>query len=213
MKEHDTNIKNRYKPDPKIKDYIRERIELNQKLKEKTRSQFSNKEQNFEDKVRQDKKRLLDNIIFPSMANLVVFFEALATNSEVRELFEDDIKELFGYIREPRDENKEDENSYNVRLYIIRRLIDSLLTWDVEKDPDNFRLDLISGLQQIIFYQFTSITRNIIDQKRQTIVSKTVESDMRRALSWTEFLQSRYIDDSSKWGVDSNKTPSRPVRF
>ena len=150
-----------YKPDPRISHFVKERIELNKILETKKRYELSTKEDNLDTKLRQDKKRLLNNVIFPSMANLVVFFEHMKDNDEIRQLFDNDIKELFGYIREPRNNTIEDQSQYNERHYIIRRFLDSLLTWNIEKYPNNFRLDLLSALQRIIFDNITLIFQAI----------------------------------------------------
>ena len=129
-----------YTSDARIIHYIKDRVKLNKVLKEKSRSRLSLKEDQFDVKLRQDKKRLLDNVIFPSMANLVVFFENLSENQELRELFEDDVKELLGF--KGQDAKYEDN--------IITRLLQSILKWNTNNDPNNFRLELISSIQNVL---------------------------------------------------------------
>lgn len=55
-----------------------------------------------------DRKKvyILNKHIFPSMANLILFFEYLAKDSGLKEMFEDDVKELFGYIKKSPDAEK-----------------------------------------------------------------------------------------------------------
>lgn len=222
MSSQDNNSHKRYKSDPKIEQFMKDRIDFNKILENKKRNELSAKEDNLGTKLRQDKKRLLDNVIFPSMANLVVFFEYLKDNDELRELYEDDIKELFGYIREPLDIAQENVSQYNERHYVIRRLLDSLLTWNIEKYPNNFRLDLLSALQRIIFDNITLIFQAIDrsnentdpDNKNKMNMAGLVfmtESDIRRALYWLEFLGSRYL--VSEYEKDENSKPSRPIQF
>jgi hypothetical protein len=189
--------------DKRIIEYFKNRSKLNKILNSKDRSRLSKDEEKFAEnlatKLRQDKKRLLDNVIFPSMNNLLVFFERLKENEELLDLFENDIKELFGYIREPQNIDQEDESEYNIRHNVIGRFLDSVLTWNIEKYPDNFRLGLIEQIQQVIFDKVTiSMSGSIIDKERLTILSQTIDNDMRRALSWTQFLSSMKFDSKTK---------------
>ncbi|HEX5186590.1 MAG TPA: hypothetical protein VFV86_06835 [Nitrososphaeraceae archaeon] len=177
------NISKRYKPDPKIEHFMVERISFNKILETKKKYALSAKEENLGTKLRQDKKRLLDNVIFPSMTNLIEFFEYLKDNEELRELFENDIKELF-----------------DLKHNIIGNFLDSVLTWDIEKDPDNFRLGLIVELQQVVFHKLVnSMSGSIYDKAQLTILSKTIDEDMRKALSWTQFwYSSKFVEKERK---------------
>src|SRR5438067_10161537 len=47
-----------------------------------------------------EKVRVLDNYIFPAMANLTFFFRCISKYPELREVFEDDVKDLLGVRRE-----------------------------------------------------------------------------------------------------------------
>lgn len=197
MKENESKPLDCYKPDKRIKEFINNRIEFNEILRSKDRSRFSEEDKNFDTRIRQDKKRLLDNIIFPSMANLLIFFKYMSDKNELRDLFEEDIKELF-----------------DIKYNVIGKFLDALLAWDMDKDPNNFRLDLIKEIQQTIFDKVAiSITNNIIDKEKPTIIGQTIDNDMRRALSWTELLADRYIYDSTKWGIDRIKKSKRPIQF
>jgi hypothetical protein len=165
------NSHNRYKPDPKIEQFMRDRIIFNRILGQKKRYELSAKEENLGTKLRQDKKRLLDNVIFPSLANLILFFKYMEDNDELRDLFEKDIEELL-----------------DIKQNIIGHFISSILTWDMKKYPHNFRLGLIVEIQQILFDKVViSMSGSIFDKKKMTILSQTIENDMGRALSWTQF--------------------------
>ena len=84
----------------------------------------------------------------------------------------------------------------------------------MDKDPNNFRLLLIKEIQQTIFDKVAiSIANSIIDKEKPTILSQTIDTDMRRALSWTELLEDRYIFDDTKWPIDRIKKPKRPIQF
>jgi hypothetical protein len=169
-------------------------------LQEKSKSRLSLKEDQFDDKLRQDKKRLLDNVIFPSMANLIVFFENLSENQELRELFEDDVKELLGF--KGQDAKYEDN--------IITRLIQSILKWNTNNDPNNFRLELISSIQNILVNKIRSLSlmdNNLGDSMTNGIVSP----DVGRALLWARNFSARYVYSSKK--DDQSKEPKRPIKF
>lgn len=174
---------NRDKSDKRIVEYFENRSKLNEIVKSKDRSRFTRDEENFDMKLRQDKKRLLDSVIFSSMANLRVFFEYLKENEELREVFEKDIKELF-----------------DLEHNILGNFLESILTWDIEKDPDNFRLGLIVEMQQVIYHKLVdSMSGSIYDKKSLTILSQTIDNDMRKALSWTQFwYSSKFVEKERK---------------
>jgi len=98
----------RYIPDKHLSKWIVERVELEkrrQKFKEKRlgKERDEKLEKEFQ-KSRTEKTRLLDNVIFPSMTNLIYFFEALADNPTLKEIFEEGevLQELLD-VRSPED--------------------------------------------------------------------------------------------------------------
>ena len=189
-----------YRPNTKIVQYLKDRVKMSELLIEKMRSRFSPEEKNFDDKLRQDKKRLLDNVIFPSMANLVIFFEYIAENKELRELFEDDVKELLGFKGQSA---KYEDN-------IITRLLQSILKWDSNNDPNNFRLELISSIQNVLFNKI--IPLSLMDNKLgDSMTNGIVAPDVGRALLWARNFSSRYVYSSKK--NDQTEEPTRPIKF
>ena len=109
------------------------------------------------------------------MANLILFFEYLAKDSGLKEMFEDDVKELFGYIKKSPDAEKwEDEDDadyrerinimrkydaeYTMRNAILRRFLESIfLRLDFAKNPNDFRFDLLEEIYDIFTRFFYSI--------------------------------------------------------
>jgi hypothetical protein len=204
MKDNVKQFINCYKSDPRVKQFMNDRIKLNDLLKSKDRSRFSTEENNFDNKLRQDKKRLLDNVIFPSMANLIVFFEYLAKNPESRDLFEEDIKELFGYIIGPDfDKHKFSDINHN----IIRRFLESVLTWDINKDPINFRLDLVNEIYKV----FVNYLQYILSKEFGNL-PKFVIDDLSRIEFWTRLHASSYVKSGNE-EKDLHKQSKRPVQF
>lgn len=190
---------------------MEDKIQFKIITEDKMKSRYSEEEKKKYDSLRKQKERMLKNIVFPSMANLVVFFEYLRKNAELREDFEDDVKELFGYIKKPWDRNAEDQNEYNIRNRIIRRLISSLFTWDRKNDPNNFRLDMIGDLQMEIMEIITSLARE--DFAGGFSVSDIVNTDMGRAVTWAKLYAKRYTETGAKQKKVKKAKPSKPIAF
>jgi len=179
---------------------------------EKLKNAVAKKYHNINNK----KTRLLDGTILPSMANLIVFFEYLTKYPQLRELFEDDVKELFGYVRG-------DQKKFQERPAIIRRFISAVFnSWPLIKkdpkdpnseyvqDPNNFRLDVIGDLQTELMNIITGLARE--DFGGTFGVNEIVNTDMGRAVTWAKLYAQRYT--KSKEAEEDYKTkPSRPVSF
>ena len=143
---------------------------------------------------------VLNNHIFRSMANLIVFFDNLAEHSELREIYEEDVKELL--VFKGQDAKYEDN--------IITRLLQSILKWDSNNDPNNFRLELISSIQNVLFHKIISIS--LMDNKiGDSMTNGIVGPDVGRALLWARNLSSRYGYSSKK--DDQTEEPRRPIKF
>ncbi len=151
-------------------------------------------------KLDRRKVYILDKHIFPSLANLVIFFDYLEKNPELRKLFEGDVKELLGFIGQYA---KYEDN-------IITRLLQSILKWDTNSDPNNFRLELISSIQNVLYHKITDLTltdKNLGD----SITSGIVGPDVGRALLFARMFSSRYAYSLKK--KDQAKEPNRPINF
>ena len=202
MRRYKKNTKNSDIFDWKITEYVENKSKLDKILKSKDRSRFSTEENNLDIKLRQDKKRLLDNVIFPSMANLVVFFKYMAEDSKVRDIFEEDLKELLGFIG---------QNAKKYEDNIITKLLQSILEWDTNREPNNFRLELVSSIQNVIYHKLTYLTlmdKNLGDSITNTIVSP----DVGRALVWSRMFSAKYRQ-SDKKKEDQTREPNRPMNF
>jgi hypothetical protein len=138
-----------------------------------------------------DKSKLLDNIIFPAMANLQFFFESVSTIPELSN-FESDITDLFGITRHrPRADNY---------AFMFKELILGMI--NVTNGEDDFRLKLVHELQDIILRKLYG--SKILDSPKATNV---IFGDIGRVLAWTEMLSARIPDryDLSKLGPRYDK--------
>jgi hypothetical protein len=191
---------------------------------EKLLNEINNKYKN----LNVERLRFLDHYIFSSMAIIIIFFEHLAKYPELRVAFETDLKELFGYITEldKKTYTKEQENSdgkiekvpyftiycqENGYNNIIRRFMLSLLYWDVEKDPNNFRLGLMRDIQYVIFQYMSTIASKEFGGDIGG-ADHIINDDIGRAVSWTTLFGSRY-SKSDQANKDKSKKPKRPILF
>lgn len=150
-----------------------------------------------------DKGEILDKIIFPSMANLTFFFEAVSMIEELN--FESDIIELFGIRRDnPRTYDGHNAKSY---AFMFKELMRGMIAISEMEDDGrsgrvDFRLRLIHELQSLIFHKI--LIQKILDSRKATSV---VLGDISRAMAWTEMLASRVGDeyDLSKLSSKYNK--------
>jgi hypothetical protein len=175
------NLDSRYILNNSVRHYIEEKLQLENKRK---RLLEKGRELTSEDKR---KIRTLDRrkvyvlqYIFRSLANLTFFLEETAKNQVLQEIFEDDLKELFGI--------KDTDRSNNV----LGRLVDALLSWDERKDPNNFRLGLIFILQNIIFLKINNIASI---EFGDIMANNIVQPDMGRAWAWTNLYSKRVKKD------------------
>jgi hypothetical protein len=91
----DTNC---FKPDKKLIGFMEEKLHVEKMKKALTLAgkELSHADQQKRQKLKTNKVRLLNDIVFPAMANLTYFFECIANHPELQSIFEDDLKDLFG---------------------------------------------------------------------------------------------------------------------
>jgi hypothetical protein len=145
---------------------------------------------------------VLDKHIFRSMANLVVFFDNLAEHSELRTMYEEDVKELLGFVG---------QNAKKYEDNIITRLLQSILSWDTNRDPINFRLELMSSIQNVIYNEIINLT--LMDENLgESVTNMIVNPDVGRALIWCRMFSAKYRQ-SEKKREDQVREPNRPINF
>jgi hypothetical protein len=145
---------------------------------------------------------VLDKHVFRSMANLILFFDNLAKHPELRYVYEEDLKELLGFIG---------QNAKKYEDNIVTRLLRSILTWNTNRDPINFRLELMSSIQNVLFHEIINLT--LMDENLgESITNTIVNPDVGRALIWCRMFSAKYRQ-SNKKKDDQSREPNRAINF
>jgi hypothetical protein len=134
-----------------------------------------------------EKVELLNNHIFPSMANLIFFFVSVSRYPKLKEIFENDIKDLLGVRLENPHENNPQENSYG---FAFTELIRTILIpgygfiSEVNVCRKDFRLRLNHILQDTVK---SMVDLALIDMK-DTSTHRIIMNDFERTMAWTKML-------------------------
>lgn len=118
------------------------------------------------------KSEILSEFIFPSMANLTVFFEH-AADPRLRKIFDKDIQALF-FGASQEDVNHE---------FVFDRFIRAVLTVDSDAPSDDFRLALIDMTQHEIYNRVTAMGSGKLSS--DFLLNSVLYPDMSRAVGWT----------------------------
>jgi hypothetical protein len=129
-----------------------------------------------------EKVELLNNYIFPSMSNLVFFFVSISRYPKLREIFENDIKDLLGV----RLENPQENNNGFAFTELIRSILlpGYGFIGEVKICRKDFRLRLNQILQDIVK---SMVDLALIDMK-DTSAYRIVMDDFERTMAWTKML-------------------------
>jgi hypothetical protein len=178
-------------------------------------------------KVRLLEKRKVDILnqhVFPSMANLVVFLE-YAANPELREIFEKDIQALFFGVSKKTIDDKIDakktdkdkaaadtDNANELYRFIndrnvFYRFISAILALSKETELTDFRFILSDILQKEILDMIGSISLRKFND--DSLFHNVIMPDMARAAAWSSSLSR----DARAHSVKMKLSNSRPVLF
>ena len=200
----------------KLTDYMREKVysiprmyELEERRKltlaeQKELKDIKSKLRTF-GTLKNIKKEILNDIIFPAMADLTFFFECLSQSTELESIFGNDVRELLGVIR--RDPKPWDYG------FMFKRLVTAMIFGDryslIPRDDDDryyrsvdFTIKLTHILQEIIL-QKVGLTPKFKMEK----ASLRIIHDINQGLAWTELLASR-VNDPKEF-----KEPTRTFDF
>ena len=199
-----TKLANRsYTPSKTLVNYLNKKLHL---FKLEKRRRESGLELSSEDKKRKRendrmKVHILNRHVFQAMANLTVFLEYAARlelelgKAEIPPLFEDDIRELLFGVK---------DNEFDKHPHVFYRFLRAALSWSVEKDSKNFRLELIHTLQQIVYEHLSTLS---IKELSDDVTNHVISPDVGRVYVWTKLYASR-VEKRNK-----NDDVHRPVLF
>lgn len=139
------------------------------------------------------KADILDEIIFPSLANLIYFSEAIKSNPKLDELFESDEIELFGSKLVEGDisflEKGGDPSSSKFYQNNLARFISNILTIDKSKVKEHL---VLQDFRLSLFYQVQSIIRDMVKEILKEYGSiqifKSAGEDFDNTLRWLAFI-------------------------
>jgi hypothetical protein len=182
--------KERITPDGLLKRYMWEKLQLEKKNHQATTGGKDLSEEDLKryEAIRTDKKRILENVIFPAMANLIFFFESIDQEPILLKVFKenDDVEDLLGIRRiGPSPEN--------YGIFFIR-LFRSMLGLNYY-DKEDYRLRLMREAMKIIYLKMMQISPLVYQNltgSRLTI--KYIGDGMGRAFSHTDDV-SRDVKD------------------
>jgi len=202
-------------PHPDLIDWFQKRLAL-----EHERKEFAEKGQkptkSFHNKIKSSgarKAEFLDEIIFPSMTNLIYFLEALEISPKLKKLFEKDLIKLLD-PRFVKDNARGAEMGMNFSSYAFRwnnlaRLVSKAVslnytTGKEEKTVKNFRIALLYQIQSIIRDEVDYIFRKQFGYMGQ--VTKSAMKDFDSTMGWLAFAAKSISDE-----VDNE--PDRVIGF
>ena len=155
-----------YIPNEALVNFIQDWLHIHRKKDALTKEgkELSKEEKAQVDELRRMKPYVLDNVIFPAMANLTYFFEALSVSKKLSDVFDDDVMELLDPGRAV-DAAKFSGNdmrmsSIQFRRNNLARLIISMIgIHDDESNPKKSITDFRVGL----LYQLLNIVGDMMD--------------------------------------------------
>lgn len=141
------------------------------------------------------KTEILNDIIFPSLANLIYFSEIIKSNPILNEVFEKDEIQLFGTKLVKDDikflERGGDPDSRRFFKNNLARLISNILT--VKQSDAREKYDL-NDFRLSLLYQIQSIVRDkvvdILERNHGTLgqITRSASEDFENTLRWLAFL-------------------------
>lgn len=153
-----------YGPHKALIDYAHRRLKLDETMKkiDEAGEEFSVEINSQERSLRTEKVRILDEIVFPAMADLVFFFEAIARNEDLQSRFKSDVEELLG-VR---------HTELQMYGFMFDRLLRSILAIEKANRDPNF---IKKSVQMLSNMEFPSYKDNILTYvKRSTNESEVL---------------------------------------
>jgi hypothetical protein len=185
-----------------------------------SQEEIKEEEEEFQARRKLDKRKsdILTQHVFPSMANVVVFFQ-FASHPLLRAEFDKDLQALlFGVQKSTMnilEDDKEVSGSKYLSLYtlihdrnVFSRLITGILALSEETEMTDFRYILCDILQR----EMWDLIRRVFPMKfkDKDLFHKVIMPDMARASAWISFLS---LDAQAASAKTKFNAGSRPVLF
>lgn len=199
------SVETRYfQPDEELTDFMQKRLELEQERdkllsKKSAGAKLPNKFYKAIKSSGSRKSEILNDIIFPSMTNLIYFFEQICHHAELDSVFETDLIELLdpSWVNQDMDTlNKEttarifSTNNFARLVLTVLKIPERNMTYD--KPLINFRIALLYQLQSII----RELVRDILahDYGSSGAIAQKVDEDFYETLRWLTFIAKASAD-------------------
>jgi len=194
-----------YIPDETLVSFIQDWLRIHKKRDQLIKE---GKEMSSEDKKQLralDKKKVdyIDKTIFPALANLTYFFEAMAASSRLSKGFEDELEEILD-PRKSKDAatfsgNRMRMASMQFRNNNFARLVDAALAihmknYERGKPISDFRVGLMYQLLEIIGDYMDTVISNEYSSSQ---IWYSFHDDFRKMLGWMALL-TRTVKDTPK---------------
>jgi hypothetical protein len=128
--------------------------------------------------------------IFKAFADIVHFLEFIEDHEELHDLYEDDIKDLFGINEDPATATR--KHHYQNRGGPFRRLLAAALFYHVPKRQKlDFRMELINV---VLNYAIRAMQRRIEDVDEEMLMF----SDAGRVMIWSRLLANKVQSENKK---------------
>ncbi|MFZ0897098.1 MAG: hypothetical protein WAZ77_21570 [Candidatus Nitrosopolaris sp.] len=182
-----------------------------------SREEEKEEKEEFHTRRKLDKRKsdILTQHVFPSMANLVIFFQ-YASNPLLKAEFDKDLQALlFGVNKSTMNTLEEVSGAKYLSLYslihdrnVFARLITGILALSTETEITDFRYILCDILQR----EMWDLIRRVfpIKFKDTDLFHKVIIPDMARASAWISFLS---LDAQAASAKTKFNPGSRPVLF
>jgi hypothetical protein len=185
----------RYRPHPLLRRYMWEKSHIEKKKLKAMAGEgkvLTQKEKKRLEGIRTDKKRIIENIIFPSMANVLFFFESISQEPTLNETFKEDrnLEDILGIRRHS-------PSFDNYGIFFVRLLRSILYGGMIGYDKDDFRLRLMHEAHRVINSMVTSKLPFAFQRMRPEYSDYSITESreaMRRALAWTEIMSKDVAD-------------------
>lgn len=194
-----------YTPDTLLVEFFQDWLQLHKKRDVLT-SAGEDLSENEKKEIRNLDRRkvyILDNLVFPSMANLIYFFEAMASSTRLTNAFEDELEEILD-PRKAKDAaqfsgNEMRMSSIQFRRNNLARLIGAMLDMPMKNYPnqklvDDFRIGLMYQLLNIIGDKMDRLLEHEYSFNQ---IWKSFWDDYRRMQGWLALL-TRSVKESPK---------------